>query len=280
MVTDNKSHRIIKPWQFVLLVIACLSTPTLVSAEDVCKANALSVIQQAYPNAAIVDEYGRIDLNEGTNRLINKENIRCKIWPTHPDRMLMIMKADTVNDLQISYEAPLADLVILVAANPDNKLIASFVDKNALDSDAIYVSDILLDTARYRLNETTTAFGIRVNRIGSSRANPYSNQVLSLFTVENNTIQRKLNNLIVESSSGQYDGTCAGEYTDSKSIILIGDRSPNNAYANLIVKSTITDSAGGYVNNDCDELYSETQNQQFRLKFGGTEYSIPEDYQW
>lgn len=61
-------------------------------------------------------------------------------------------------------------------------------------SDAIQLTEITIDTAPYKVSKNERAFGIRLHFIGSSRPNPYENEIISLFVQSKNKLKKILNN--------------------------------------------------------------------------------------
>ena len=79
------------------------------------------------------------------------------------------------------------DLDVLVVQQADNgnteraKIVSRLFEEDVLTEDAVRISEIRVDGARYALAPDVRAFGLRILRQGSSRANPYSNESLALY---------------------------------------------------------------------------------------------------
>ena len=138
-------------------------------------------------------------------------------------------------------------------------------------SDAIRLDKIEIDTEPYLINETTRAFGVRVHYFGSSRVNPYYNQTLSLFVKENDVLKNILHNFSVEENTGEWNGSCEGEFHDEKKKLIPSD-DKTNGYFDFIIKNTITETTNFETEiGDCD--YNEKITRETTiLKFDGNQY--------
>ncbi|PHS08591.1 MAG: hypothetical protein COA88_06405 [Kordia sp.] len=138
-------------------------------------------------------------------------------------------------------------------------------------SDAVKLERIRIDTAHYIVAENRRAFGVSVFFYGSSHANPYSNETISLFVKSGSALKNILKNYDVINSRGEWDTNCAGEFTDIKSILIMS-KEKTNGYFNILVKSKITESKA-YINEngDCDSKDKITAETAV-LKFNGKTY--------
>ena len=163
---------------------------------------------------------------------------------------------------------------IVVYDNVTNKITHKYFEStmtNGWVSDAIRLDQIKIDPAPYYVDEEKRAFGIRVNYYGSSRVNPYYNQTLSLFVKGEDILKKVLDKYTVELNTGEWDGSCVGEFLDEKKILIMS-KNKTNAYVDIIVKNTITKTKN-FISEigDCD--YKEKViNKTSVLKFDGSKY--------
>lgn len=107
-------------------------------------------------------------------------------------------------------------------------------------SDAIMLQEVTIDTAPYNISNEKRAFGVRVEYIGMSRANPYIQETITLFIKsDNNRLKKILPNFSVMSYSGEWDTNCKGEFLEKNKVLVIS-QDTTNEYYNILVKSKIT----------------------------------------
>lgn len=142
---------------------------------------------------------------------------------------------------------------------------------NGWVSDAIMLTEIIIDTAPYTITENERAFGVKTHFVGSSRANPYENDRLSLFIIENNSLQKVLHNFEVKKGTGEINGGCDERYLLEEKTLIISEEK-TNAYFDIVIKNKITNSLlFKDENGDCDEkdtIFTKT----LVLKFDGKTY--------
>lgn len=97
-----------------------------------------------------------------------------------------------------------------------------------MNDDAIQITGLALDTARWKVTPDQTAFGLRVTRTGSSRKS-FSEDALSLFVIENNQLRAVLNGIVLENSTGEWDGT-VGTFHDIKRTLALAPDSHNGYF--------------------------------------------------
>lgn len=144
-------------------------------------------------------------------------------------------------------------------------------ETNGWTSDAIMLTEIVIDTAPYTITENERAFGVKTHFVGSSRVNPYESESLSLFIIANNNLQKVLHNFEIIDNGGEWDGNCHGEFITEKRTLIISEEK-NNGYFDILVKHKITNNiAFEDENGDCkskDTIITKTSV----LKFDGKTY--------
>ncbi|MCF6360042.1 MAG: hypothetical protein L3J29_04690, partial [Cyclobacteriaceae bacterium] len=163
---------------------------------------------------------------------------------------------------------------ILIVNSVTGKIVHQYFESsktNSWVSDAIKLVEITIDTAPYNVKDNIRAFGIRVRYVGSSQANPYENETISLFIKSENTLKNILKKYDVMNSGGEWDTNCAGKFIDENKVLIISENM-TNTYVDILVKSKIIESKS-YIdeNGDCDSTEKITTEKTL-LKFNGKEY--------
>lgn len=138
---------------------------SLAQADD-CRQQLPSWIEIAHPghtaSQVLEDERGRYR--------VDAEQSICKVWPARPHFTLVAMPL-----VRVEHDSHgETDLEVLLLASARQHVVARLVEPNRLDWDAICVTRLAFDTAPYRLRGDDLAFGVRISRENSSRANPFS----------------------------------------------------------------------------------------------------------
>ncbi|MEG3792110.1 hypothetical protein V1318_18490 [Lysobacter sp. CCNWLW3] len=254
-----------------LLAASPLAAPA--AAAD-CQSRVYALLLAAYPGAAgeTGDNGEFLRLPGPAMRWINLEDVVCKVWPAAPDRTLLAVKLR--HEAADGGDEDLADLDLLIADSTQTRILQRYHQANALDSDAIRVSGLSLDTARYRLDDRTTAFGLRVNYSGSSRANPYSSTSLSLYVPDGATLRPVLRNLEVALDRGEWDTQCVGEFESVQRTVAI-DAKRDHGYAGLLVASSASTSRNEPQDEECSSSETPVVKSRERLRYDGREYVVP-----
>jgi hypothetical protein len=146
-----------------------------------------------------------------------------------------------------------------------------------MTDDAIRISAVEFDTARYRLSREQTAFGLRISTAGSSRPNPYNDVSLWLYVIDKGSLRPVLDGMIVSKNTGEWDTNCAGEFQSSESTLSMSSNR-THGYADIAAVETST-ATTNFVGKDgaCDEKSVTDKPQKLRLIYDGKQYPIPED---
>lgn len=203
---------------------------------------------------------------------INFELYSEKIMPGSPERSIYVLpqfSEDGKEDFNEDYFE--MDANIIIANNKTGNIIAKYQYPNAYTSDAVKLTSLEIDTGLYLLNSTTRSFGIRENYTGSSRPNPYSQTLLSLFIINKHEMKTVLNDLEINSSIGEWDTNCAGTFEAVEGIIVFQD-TKNNGFRNIVVKYNTTKTTNSFVNDDCVSVENKGENGRM-LQYNGKEYN-------
>lgn len=162
------------------------------------------------------------------------------------------------------------DSYILVIDTQTGKILQTYYEPEAWESDAVRLEEIIIDTAPYKVNDSNRAFGIRVRHHGSSGPNPFSEETLSLFIPQGKQLVKILDNFIVATYRGEWDMNCAGEFEEEKKTLIISP-TQTNAFFDLISKNQITTTSQTPKGEDClEKTRQETTTQT--LRFTGDKY--------
>ncbi|WP_158549243.1 hypothetical protein [Lysobacter silvisoli] len=255
------------------LSLCLFALPAAAAAAEDCETRVYDLLQAAYPDA--VGETGDngelLRLPGAQPRWIVLGEVACKVWPAAPDKTLLAVRLQH----QTAYsDEGSADLELLVADSARPRILARYREDDALFSDAIAVQGVALDTARYRLDERTTAFGVRVSVANSSRPNPYSATRLSLYVVEGDRVRPVLRDLEVASDGGEWDTQCAGEFHSDRSTLAV-DAKRDHGYAGLILRSVSKVTRNVWRGGQCDEVVDSEESDRQRLAYDGRQYALP-----
>ncbi|VVE84465.1 PA3715 family protein [Pandoraea sputorum] len=215
-------------------------------------------------------------LNDWTKRLqpgrtLATELSSCKVWPANPSQTLAVLPLPQKGG---SDEHTVYDVDIVVADSQSGKVIAHRFEKAAFTSDAIGLRSVVLDTASWQLTRDVLAFGVRATREGTSRVAPFAQTTLSLYVVDGPTLSQRLDTLVTQTSSGQWDGNCAGRFTDTSRAIALGPAGPSG-YASLIVSEKVVTTTNTPTRSDCASTQRTAKHPSVTLDYDGTHYPIP-----
>lgn len=243
-----------------------LSMAASVQADD-CRQQLPTWLEQAHPGQAqgkpLQDERGTYRLDVGRST--------CKVWPARPHFTLVAVPLVRAEDEGYGE----SDLQVLVLDSASQAIVARLVEPNRLDWDAIFVDGLAFDTAPYRLREGELAFGVRVMRRGSSRANPFYETTLNLYELQSQRLSPVLSELVMDSSWGEWDTRCAGDFSASKGVLIITERAGNKGYRDLLLKQTRTTRRAEMRAGECETVEENTQEVQFRIEYDEPRYLLP-----
>ena len=142
---------------------------------------------------------------------------------------------------------------------------------NNWSSDAVALSDIIIDTIPYPISENDKAFGVQVNHIGMSKPNPYSSSSLSLFIKSGNTLKKVLKNYDVKDYGGEWDTNCYGEFINTEKTLSISN-TKTNGYYDIFVKTITTEIKNYEDSNGVCKTKKVPSSVNTTLKFNGKAY--------
>jgi hypothetical protein len=207
------------------------------------------------------------------NAKLNTRLLTSKRNPANKqETIIVIPEYGTLYDDEMHFNL---NTYIVIVNNITGKITHKYFERsktNGWVSDAIYLSEITIDTAPYIVAIDKRAFGIRVYYYNSSKPNPFSNKTISLFVKSGDTLKNVLHNYEVMNYGGEWDSDCEGEFTEEKKILIISEKS-TNGYFNISVKNTIVYSVNHTSEDgDCD-TEKEVVIKKTSLKFDGETYT-------
>ena len=163
------------------------------------------------------------------------------------------------------------DSYVVVVNNKTKKIEQLYFESyktSGWESDAVFIYDITIDTARYLVQENVRAFGVVLHTRSMSQPNPYYSKYISLFIPEEDALQNILKNYEIYSYRGETDMNCFAEmYSEDKTLII--SKTKTNDYFDINVDALHTK----LISIDCIESKTTTTSKQV-LKFSDGSYKI------
>ncbi|MFI8745900.1 hypothetical protein ACIGKL_12155 [Pseudomonas sp. NPDC077186] len=234
---------------------------------DDCRQQLPAWIEQAHPGHAT----GQVLQDERGRYRVDTEQSICKVWPARPQLTLMAMLL--VREEEDDYGD--AELEVLVLDSAKQSFLARLVEPNRLDWNAFHVEDMTFDTAPYRLRGDDLAFGVRISRRNSSRANPAHETRLDLYELEAQSLRPLLGELPVFLSWGEWDTSCTGAFSETKGVVIITDRVGNQGYRKLLLKDTRVERRMALIDGECRTVEESTHRYQLPIEYGDERYLLP-----
>lgn len=167
------------------------------------------------------------ELNSKGN--VDLEKATCKAWPANPALTIAVLPLPNKNN---DIERGAYDLEVLVSDSVTGAVIAQIYQTSNINYYAIRLTGVAIDTARYQLTASKRAFGVRVSYSGSSGIFPFDTTSLNLYVVDDQALRLVLNQFVVETRNGDWDGVCKGTFDEISSTIEIGAKGVGG-YASL-----------------------------------------------
>ena len=160
---------------------------------------------------------------------------------------------------------------LVIVDNETENIITSYFEPYSLQSDAIMLEEVTIDTTAYMIAEDTRAFGIKVSHRSMSQPNPYNSTVLSLYANLEEDLKEILRDYTVSEFSGEGDAYCSGEFVGHQKTLTISTNQTNRCY-DILVRNEITKTITFETNDgDCDGK-DEITFEETILKFNGESY--------
>lgn len=220
-------------------------------------------------SALLVSALQQLSLKE---KDINMNLFVEKVLPNDNAKSVLVLpKYSTRKVDEYGYEFLIMDAYILVVDNQSGKILYQNIEKNAWTSDAIEIQSVTIDTGLYILGQGKRAFGVRVYAKNGSNVNPYIEEKLSLFVVDDSKLKKIINDMMIYRYGGESGLDCAGDMNSESMIITIDDKHQTNSFNNLRLKTTETNTVSKLVKGDCQSKETKKQTVTI-LKYNGKEY--------
>jgi len=210
-------------------------------------------------------------------RALDHERAVCQPWRAFPGRIIVVLPLPRPGSEPDHIEFDLDVLVVQQAdnGNTERMTIASRVlEPRALVHDAMRLEEIRVDTARYRLSSEARAFGLRVRYQGSSRANPYAGETLSLYVPQGARLAKVLDRIETRLQRGEWDTNCAGNFENVNTTVSIAP-TQSHGFADLTLHSTRVDSVNQAQGDECVTQDKPARLDASTLRYDGEAYRLP-----
>jgi hypothetical protein len=199
----------------------------------------------------------------------------CEAWRGHLGRSIVV--------LPMTGDTPAIELQVLVVQQPDNgnseraTVLASLSQEIPSDADALKVSEIELDSTRYRLAPQLRSFGLRIERRSTSLLKPASSETLSIYGLQGNKLELLLDGLQTKLERGQWDMSCRGQFEKQQSQLSVSATAASKGMADLIVRRSDWRAANELQGEECVELSEPARYREFTLRYDGSRYAPARD---
>jgi hypothetical protein len=207
-------------------------------------------------------------------RALDHELAVCEPWRGNPGRSIVVLPMPRPGSEEGARELDLDVLVVQQADNGNSEratIVSRLFQSKALVDDAVRISEIRVDTARYRLAPDARAFGLRIVHRNNSRASPFSDETLSLYLPQGAKLNKVLDAFEMNFERGEWDTLCAGEFDSRRSLLSIA-KSSSNSLADLVVRRTDWGSRNVVQDEDCVERQQAPVSSTITLRYDGSHY--------
>jgi hypothetical protein len=158
-----------------------------------------------------------------------------------------------------------------IVTDESDNILAHIEDKKEFEDN---LWEVKIDTANYRLDNNTRAFGVRLTTKRSSQEFESSNETISLLTFKNNSLRKILSDLQVYNGNkyGVSENTCTGNWNETSTILVISNHK-TKGFNDIIAKTTIESYKRGISENIyCKDKMEVHDKSSKTLKFNGDVY--------
>lgn len=202
----------------------------------------------------------------------------CKEWPAYPGQTISAKAGfkPSADDGEGGTHG-FYDLDLSVAQDGQSSPAATYHHASVYESDGVALSDMSLDTARYKLTTDLRAFGVRARFTNASRLNPMEEVQLSLYVREGATLRPVLQKLLVYQFSGEWDDDCTGQRSEMTRMVEVAKTS-SHGYADLIVKTQQTGTTSAGKGEACKDSSTVYKPALTTLRYDGKSYVLPQGF--
>lgn len=237
-----------KSYIFLLALIFCLFSET-VNAQDIDSTRLENVLKSLKLDKTKIREELCVE-----KKMPNIENSYIVVIPT------------LVSQEEEDYVFTVKNYILITDSNGTIK--NKYLDPTELSSDAINLRSFIIDTGLYTISQNIRAFGVKADFVGSSRPNPYASGTMSMYYPEGKTLKKVLDQFEMDSTGGEWDTRCNGEFTEDVSYIIM-DTSKTNNFTDLKIKTISVNTINKEVKGDCKQKKtSKTSYKTLKFKNG------------
>lgn len=190
-----------------------------------------------------------------------------KKMPNAEDSYIAVIPV-VVNQDQEDYVFTIQNYILITDINGNIK--NKYLDPTELNSDAVYLRSFAIDTGLYNISAGIRAFGVKADFVGNSKPNPYASGTISMYYAEGKTLKKILDQFELDSSRGEWDTRCNGEFEDNHSYIMM-DSSKTNNFTDLKIKTVSVTTINEEIKEECNT--KETSKTTYKtLKFKNGKY--------
>ncbi|MDY8135653.1 hypothetical protein [Aquimarina sp. 2201CG5-10] len=188
-----------------------------------------------------------------------------KTVPDNPEETIVVIP-EIVNEGERFFDLNSYILIVDSATGEIKHKYFESSTTNKWNSDAVRLAGISIDTAPYNITKTDRAFGIRVRYVGSSHANPFEQETITMYIKKEDSLKQVLKNYPISQYNGEWDTNCAGKFSEQNKTLIVTENL-TNGYYNILVKNSIS-KATSFIdkNNQCEEeevLSKENQTLKY-----------------
>ena len=208
-------------------------------------------------------------------RVLDHERAVCEPWRGLPGRFIVVLPLPRPSTEPGTTQFDLDVLVVQQADNGNTeraKIVSRLFEESALTEDAVHIGEIKVDAARYTLAADARAFGVRILRQGSSRANPYSEETLTLYVPQGQKLAKVLDALPVTLERGEWDTNCTGNFETVRGTLSVARGSTHSGYADLILRESRSRSRSTPQGEECTTHEQAPTFKSTVLRYDGAGY--------
>lgn len=163
---------------------------------------------------------------------------------------------------------------IVVFDHMAQKIICRNVEREVWVSEGVFkLSSVEIDTTPYKLNSSSTAFGIKKSYRGSSQVYPYYSSSLTLFMPQGEKLKKVLNRYTIFNFRGETNTMCEGLFENEEVSLSISNEQ-TNGYYNIIASKIYKKSEKVAIDGDCVENILEEKEETEIIYFENEEYKF------
>ena len=200
--------------------------------------------------------------------------VTCKAWPAKPE--LLLAAVPVMRDLSGAKAADGhdGDLDVLVLERATLQPLRKRRLPGLMKDDAVRLTGVVFDTARYDLSQDERAFGIRVTRSASSTGSMQGETSLRLFVMSEHELHVVMDGLLVSRLQGAWENEC--DSREERDVTLSVDEAKSAGYQNLVATDTRVSRVYAPQGAKCVDRVTDKTTTRHTLAFDGKTYSIPE----